>query len=97
GLSMSQLEVETQTAKFDLSLSMAESNEGLIGTFNYNIDLFGAASIERMVGHFEHLLEAAVENPDEQVSRLQLLSVAERDEVLLQWADTHRATHRNFG
>jgi hypothetical protein len=40
GLSMSQLEVELQTAKFDLSLSMAESEEGLIGTFNYNTDLF---------------------------------------------------------
>ena len=97
GLSMSQLEVETQTAKFDLSLSMAESKEGLVGTFNYNIDLFDAASIERMVGHFEHLLEAAVANPDEQVSRLQLLSVAERDEVLLQWNDTHRDFGENSG
>jgi non-ribosomal peptide synthetase component F len=46
-----------------------------VGTFNYNIDLFDAASIERMVGHFEHLIEAAVANPDEPVSRLQLLSV----------------------
>ncbi len=97
GLSMSQLEVETQTAKFDLSLSMAESNEGLVGTFNYNVDLFDAASIERVVGHFEHLLEAAVANPDEQVSRLQLLSVAERDQVLLQWNDTHRDVSENSG
>src|SRR5689334_13892974 len=97
GLSMSQLEVETQTAKFDLSLSMAESNEGLVGTFNYNVDLFDAASIERMVGQFEHLLEAAVANPDEQVSRLQLLSVAERDQVLLQWNDTHRDVSENSG
>jgi amino acid adenylation domain-containing protein len=97
GLSMSQLEVETQTAKFDLSLSMAESNEGLVGTFNYNIDLFDAASVKRIMGHFEHLLEAAVANPDEQVSRLQLLSVAERDEVLLQWHDTDRNFGENSG
>ena len=65
GLSMRPLEVETQTAKFDLSLSMAESKEGLAGRFNYNTDLFDAASIERMAGHFECLLEAAVANPDE--------------------------------
>ena len=90
GLSMSQLELETQTAKFDLSLSMAESNEGLAGTFNYNTDLFDAASIERIASHFERLLEAAVSNPDEQVSRLQLLSETERDKVLFEWNDTHR-------
>lgn len=91
GLSMGELDVEIQTAKFDLSLSMAESAEGLIGEVNYNTDLFDAASIERMARHFEHLLEAAVANPDEQVSRLRMLSQAERDEVL-QWN-----THRDFG
>src|SRR5215510_8308606 len=91
GLSMSHLEVESKTAKFDLSLSMAESEEGLIGTLNYNSDLFDAASVQRMAGHFERLLEAAVANPDEQVSRLQMLSEAERDQVLLQWNDRHRA------
>ena len=94
-VSMSKLEVETQTAKFDLSLSMAESDEGLVGTFNYNLDLFDAASIERMAQHFEHLLEAAVSNPDEQISRLQILSEAERDQVLFEWNDTRRDLDKN--
>lgn len=89
GLSMSELDVETQTAKFELSLSMGESEEGLVGEVNYNTDLFDAASIERMARHFEHLLEAAVANPDEQVSRLRMLSQAEREEVL-QWNETPR-------
>ena len=90
GLSMSLLEVRTQTAKFDLSFSIAESDEGLVGTLNYNTDLFARATVERMAHHFEHLLAAAVANPDEQVSRLQMLSQAERDEVLFQWNDTER-------
>ena len=89
GLNMGELDVGIQTAKFDLSLSMAESEEGLIGEFNYNTDLFDAASIERMARHFEHLLEAAVANPDEQVARLRMLSQAETDEVL-QWNETPR-------
>jgi len=97
GLSMSQLELETQTSKFDLSLSMAESNEGLAGTFNYNTDLFDAASIERIASHFERLLAAAVSNPDEQVSRLQLLSETERDKVLFEWNDTHRDFREDSG
>jgi len=90
GLTVSQLEVETQTAKFDLSLSIAESKAGLIGRWNYNTDLFDASTVRRMAGHFERLLEAAVSDPDEQVSRLRLLSEAEKDQVLFGWNDTRR-------
>ena len=90
GLSMDQLEVETNTAKFDLSLSIAESEDGLTGTLNYNTDLFDAVTIKLMARHFERLLEAAVANPDEQISRLQLLSEAERYELLSQWNNTHK-------
>ena len=63
GLSMSPLEVETQTAKFDLLLTMVESEEGLAGRLNYNTDLFDAATVTRMAKHFERLLEAAVSEP----------------------------------
>jgi amino acid adenylation domain-containing protein len=90
GLSLDQLEVETETAKFDLSLSMAESKEGLVGRLNYNTDLFDAVTISRMAGHFEQLLGAAVANPDEQISRLRLLTETEKHRVLFEWNDTHR-------
>ncbi len=88
GLSMSQVEVETQTAKFDLLLTMVESTAGLAGRLNYNTDLFDAATIHRMAQHFERLLEAAVANPDEQISRLRFLLDSERDRVLFEWNDT---------
>src|SRR4030095_16244345 len=90
GLSMSQLEVETQTAKLDLSLSMAESKDGLVGTFTYNTDLFDAATIRRMAGHFKCLLYAAVSNPDEQIARLRLLTETEKNKVLFEWNETRR-------
>ncbi len=90
GLSMSQLEVETETAKLDLSLSMAESKDGLVGTFTYNTDLCDAATIRRMAGHFECLLDAAVSNPDEQIARLQLMTETEKNKVLFEWNDTRR-------
>ena len=82
GLSMSPLDVETQTAKFDLLLTMVESEEGLAGRLNYNTDLFDAATVARMAKHFERLLEAAVSNPDEQVSRLRLLIDSEKNRLL---------------
>ena len=90
GLGMSQLEVEMQTAKLDLSVSMAESNDGLVGTFNYNTDLFDATTIRRMAEHFECLLDAAVSNPDEQIARLRLLTETENNKVLFEWNDTRR-------
>ena len=90
GLNMSTMGVETDTAKFDLSLSMAESKEGLFGALNYNTDLFDAATIRRMARHFEQLLEAAVANPDEQISRLRLLSETEKKRLLFEWNDTRR-------
>ncbi|HEX3560510.1 MAG TPA: amino acid adenylation domain-containing protein [Pyrinomonadaceae bacterium] len=90
GLSMSLLEVETRTAKFDLSLAMAESKQGLAGRLTYNTDLFEAATVGRMAAHFARLLEAAVLNPEEQVSRLPLLSEAERERILFDWNDTGR-------
>jgi amino acid adenylation domain-containing protein len=90
GLTMSQLEIETKTAKFDLSLAMAESAEGLIGRLNYNTDLFDAATIRRMAEHFQRLLEAVVENPDEQVSHLPLLTEDEKDRILIEWNETQR-------
>ena len=90
GLNMSELGLESQTAKFDLTLSMAESKEGLVGTLNYNTDLFDVATIKRMATHFERLLALSVANPDQQISLLQMLSDAERDEVLLQWNNTDR-------
>ena len=90
GLSMSQLEVKTQTAKFDLLLTIAESEEGLAGSLNYNTDLFDAATVQRMADHFKRLLESALSNPDEQVSQLQMLSETERDKLLFAWNDTRR-------
>ena len=95
GLNMSQLAVESQTAKFDLSLSMAESTEGLTGMLNYNTDLFDRATVERMAGHFERLLEAVVSNPDEQVCRLQMLSKAEEEKLLREWNDARRDFREN--
>jgi len=84
-------ELETGTAKFDLTLLLSETEHGLEGMIEYNTDLFEAATIRRMCGHYATLLEAMAGDPDQRVSMLPLLGDAERQRVLVEWNDTAAA------
>jgi len=84
------LPVDSNTAKFQLALSMEESPSGLAGTLEYNTDLFDAATIARMTGHFEQLLASIAADPSQRVSALQLLTADERRRMLVDWNDTAR-------
>ena len=58
GLIVNPLEIDPGTARFDLTLEFWETPEGLRGRFEYSTDLFEAATIARMAGHLQTLLEA---------------------------------------
>ncbi|MBW4548499.1 MAG: amino acid adenylation domain-containing protein [Symplocastrum torsivum CPER-KK1] len=88
GLSLTHWDVETKTAKFDLNLLMEETEQGLKGRWEYKTDLFDAATITRMTGHFQTLLEAIATNPEQHILELPLLSEAERHQLLVEWNDT---------
>jgi amino acid adenylation domain-containing protein len=88
GLSLETLAVEIETAKFDLTLSLAEEDQQLEGRLEYNTDLFEAGTIQRMVNHLEVLLTSVVTNPEQRLSALQLLTPAEREQVLVEWNKT---------
>jgi amino acid adenylation domain-containing protein len=90
GLRVSGAGAEAGTAKFDLTLTLNENNQQLSAVIGYNTDLFKEAVIERMLGHFERLLQEAVQNPDEKVGLLQMLTEEEREQVLVEWNDTDR-------
>ena len=68
--------------KYDLTLVMREQDEGLGMVFDYNADVFAKETIERMVEHFHILLQGIVENPDQPISTLPLLTEGERQALL---------------
>ena len=70
------------TSQFDLSLSLEEQEDGLNASLGYSIDLFDASTIERMAGHFQMLLEAAVSNPELRISELPLYDDAEHESLV---------------
>ncbi len=95
GLDLGGLELEITTNKkayatFDIYFNMLETDEGVVVDCEYNTDLFDASSIRRWLGHFQRILENAVADPEKMVSRLPLLSDAERKQQLIDWNSTAR-------
>ena len=82
GLTCSVLESENTNAKFDLTLSVSETKQGLVCEWEYNTGLFEQATIERMANHYENLLNSLVANPEQAVSEIDILSGAEKQKIL---------------
>ncbi len=87
-LRLQPIEVDTGTSKFDLTLSMMETPDGLRAAMEYNADLFEPGTIARMLGCFQTLLESIVANPDESIMRVALLKPAQRHQLLSEWNQT---------
>ena len=92
GLKLSEVGGENATAKFDLSLTLVEKGEELQGSLEYSTDLFEGARIERMLRHFDVLLQGIVAQPEQRLWELPLLR-AEEWERIRYWSET-RSDHR---
>jgi amino acid adenylation domain-containing protein len=88
GLTISPFEIGEVMAKDDLLLSMEETDTGLKGGLVYKSDLFDPATIQRMVAHFQNLLENIVANPQQHIHQLPLLNTTEQNQLLLDWNQT---------
>ncbi|GAC1464696.1 MAG: hypothetical protein NVSMB9_03630 [Isosphaeraceae bacterium] len=92
----------TGTAKFDLTLAMADEGPEMVGSFEYDVDLFDSSMISGIAAHFSTLLESLVSAPEVRVSDARILSVGESDQVLLGWNRTrverpgHSRVHQFF-
>jgi len=84
------LEAHSGMTKFDLMLEVIESREDLTVAIEYSSDLFETASIDRMLGHYETLLTAAVSAPGTPIGLLPLLTADEEAEIRA-WNATERA------
>ncbi|HLF04001.1 MAG TPA: amino acid adenylation domain-containing protein [Dehalococcoidia bacterium] len=79
-LTLSPIELDKGTTLFDVTLYVTEDEDGLTTTAEYSTDLFDAATISRMLGHFQMLLEGMVVHPDQPVATLPILTQAEREQ-----------------
>ncbi|QMU71796.1 non-ribosomal peptide synthetase [Streptacidiphilus sp. P02-A3a] len=86
GLTVERVPSPWRTAKFDLTLSLGRRADGsLHGLFEYATALFDRATVERMAGHYLSLLRSVTRQPDAPLSRLAMLTEAERARVVHGW------------
>ncbi len=88
GLRLQALAIDSRTAKTELTLYCTETADGFDGFLEYNTALFARPTALRLLAHFQRVLAAAVSDPAVRLSRLPLLSDAERRQVLVGWNAT---------
>ena len=94
--------VSNKSAKFDLDVvviprfeqrvgrsSTKEGAKGILLIWEYNSDLFDATTIERMMGHYQNLLEGIGSNLEQRVSELPILNTAQKHQLLVKWNKTN--------
>jgi amino acid adenylation domain-containing protein len=87
-VTLEPVEIERTVAEFDLSLAITEEEGRLTGAIDYRLELYDAATIRRMAGHYRRLVEAIVAEPWRRLSELPLLTPDEEDLLLVRWNDT---------
>ena len=91
GLKLMPIAVEQDTAQFDLSVSLQEEGERIVGGVVYAKALFERETVMRYVRYWRALLEGMVGDERQAVDRLMLLGEAERHQVVEEWNATEAA------
>ncbi|ARL19934.1 non-ribosomal peptide synthetase [Burkholderia pseudomallei] len=91
GLTIRAVETPLQTAQFELTLSLQEAGDDIVGHLNYASALFDESTVRRYVTYWRRLLEGMTAGPaNASVARLPLLDEAERKQVVYAWNATER-------
>lgn len=81
---LSNEDFENNVSKFDITFFMVDSEDGLKGSVQYRPDLYSHSSIERMTKHFITLFSSIINNPQQEIDTLQMLTDAEEKELTVE-------------
>ncbi len=88
GVICTLMELEVQTARFDLTVEVFPRGGELHAYFDYNADLYDPETIERVQQHYLAILGSVVADPQQKLASVPLLSAAERQKLLVDWNQT---------
>jgi len=78
GLTVEPVTVETDSAKFDLTLSLIEADDEIKGSLEYDTALFDAETVRRLPRQLARFLDGIASAPDAPISAAALTDAAER-------------------
>lgn len=76
------IKIKNKTAQFDIVVNVALNGKRLEFRWEYNTDLFECTSIERMIGHYRHILRQVIEDPSINVNHISLINDQEKEQIL---------------
>ena len=88
GLKFNQCYLKSKSSKFDLTLEAVESSDGITLNLEYCTALFKRETMERLLLHFQNILESIVENPQIQISNIRMLTPQEKSQILFDFNNT---------
>jgi len=91
GLEVTDLPLDLEIAKFDLSISLVKTASGLMGGLIFRTELFERLTIRCIAEHFVRVLEHVAANSQVRLSELALLEGTELESVVQQWNQTAAA------
>ena len=94
-ISLAAVEPRLSTSTFDISLNLTETGYSVSGGFEYAASLFDVDSMKRHAGYFRRVLQEMVRDTSRQVSRLDLLSEQERQQIVVEWNQTQSGHPRD--
>src|SRR5262249_45379512 len=91
-LRIEPVSIQDTASKFDLTLYLLETKQGLACTVRYNTDLFAAETIRRLLNHWQTLLQGLVHSPQVCIWEVPILTAEERGHILAQGTTPTPAT-----
>lgn len=84
--------LDSSEPPYTLAFDFKRKNEKFLGRIGSSIKLFDAGLLSRMAEHFVNIIESAINNPDQLISDLTLLSQDEHHKIVEKWNDTKART-----
>jgi surfactin family lipopeptide synthetase A len=85
-LEIQTIPLDSKTSKFDLTLVLSDEKESINGYIEFNTQLFSDNYIQAFWQHFLQLLEACLQQPQQSVIHLPMLTQYEQQTILQEWS-----------
>jgi amino acid adenylation domain-containing protein len=88
GLTIVPCDFDSGVSRFDLTLIALQTEEGFRFSLEYSTHLFRQETMRRLAGHFVNILKEVAEDPGVRLGRLDLLTEAEKRQLILDFNRT---------